>query len=179
MLVPFRNLSVALLISLGIAACSTSKVRVDSARETPITCKTFDWLRAGNGVESLSEQRVREAVFRDLATKGYTQTSEHPDCKVSFEFAARETSGGKPRVGVGVGGGSGGLGGGIGISLPVPGGRHRAGEFALNVIDAKKNAEIWRGSTEAATRSRELTQAEATELVEKILAKFPPKPTVR
>ncbi len=174
----------AMLTSLGktcllvafassVTACSTNKVRVDSARDTPIACKSFDWLRAGSGVESFTEQRVREAALRELTRKGYQQSSEQPDCKVSFDFAAHESSGGKPRVGVGVGGGSGGLGGGVGISLPIPGGKRRSGEFSLNVIDAKKNAEIWRGSTEAATRDAELTAGEAAELVEKVLAKFP------
>ena len=168
-----RRCCLIVLLLLDAAACSSSKVRVDQAMDKPFTCKTFNWRRAGDAPESFTEQRVRNAALRELEKKGY-RIADKPDCEIAyaFETEGRRTAA-KPRVGVGVGGGSGGLGGGIGVSLPVPGKGRQSGEFSLDIIDVASNSEIWHGSVETTSRDRELTEREAAELVERVLAKLP------
>lgn len=171
---PTTTVTVALLALLA-TGCAPSKVRVDKAPQAADTCKTFDWRRVSEQPESFTEQRVRDAALKELASKGYARAAEHPDCQITFAYTTSERRGSKPSVGVGVGGGSGGLGGGIGINLPV-GKAKQAGEFSLDVIDAKTNSQIWHGSVEATSKSADLTEEEAARLVDTVLAKYPSRP---
>lgn len=167
-----RRCCLALILLLGAAACSSNKVRVDQAADKPFTCKTFNWRRTASAPESFTEQRVRNAALRELEKKGY-RIADKPDCQIAYTFETEGRRTAKPRVGVGVGGGSGGFGGGIGVSLPVPGKGRQSGEFSLDIIDVASNSEIWHGSVETTSRDRELTEREAAELVERVLAKLP------
>lgn len=169
----FKHSSVGAL-ALMLVACASNEVRVDQAEQGALAaCKTVDWLNAAEVPQSLTEQRVRDEVFRQLEDKGYSRVTDSPDCKLAFIFDSHERASGKPRVGVGVGGGSGGLGGGIGVSIPVPGGKKNTGQFSLAVINTATNAEIWNGSVDVASKEPELTQEEAAEAVSAVLAKVP------
>ena len=116
---------------------------------------------------------MRAAALAAIKTKGYPVVEEKADCRLSYVLAAHEVPKSKPGVGVGVGGGSGGIGGGIGISLPIGNKKGEAGTFTLDVIDAAKNAQIWSGSVDATFKAPELTEDEAREVVEHVLAEFP------
>lgn len=169
------SIGVAAITVFALGACTTtsSKVRVDKADVDPSMCQTFDWLAAEKEATSLTDQRVRAAALAELERKGYTIAKDGPDCRVTYALSSYERPEAKPRVGAGVGGGSGGIGGGIGISLPVGRGDSHAGTLTVDVIDAKKKAQIWSGSLDASFEAAELTPEEAQELVAKILAEFP------
>jgi hypothetical protein len=169
-----RLLGGPIVLVLLLSGCSTAPtVRVDKAGDAVANCRSMGWLRTASSPEPLSEQHVRAAIFEELRKKGYTVTSDKPDCRVTYAMSTHERPGAKPRVGVGVGGGSGGIGGGIGVSLPVGKRERYSGEFSIDVIDAAKNAQIWHGTAEAAFTSEEISAKEAEQIVGAILAKLP------
>jgi hypothetical protein len=163
------------LVALGAAGCAStlSTVRVDKADVDLSRCRAFAWLPAYEDAASLTEQRVRAAVLRELQDKGYAEASERPDCRITYVLSRQERPSQKPRVGVGAGGGSGGVGGGIGVSIPIGRTGQHAGEFTLDVIDVASNSQIWSGTIDAAFRETELSEEEAAAVVEEILAEFP------
>lgn len=163
----------SVVLGISLAGCSTSHVRVDKADNNAVKCSSFAWLRTSKEPESFTEQRVRAAVLQELQKKGYSIAQGEPDCRVTYALNTHERPSSKPHVGVGVGGGSGGLGGGIGVSLPVGKRKGQHGEFAIDVIDAAKNAQIWHGSADVAFGSEEITDKEAAEAASLILDKFP------
>jgi Domain of unknown function (DUF4136) len=163
-----------LLVAFLAAGCASpaSKVRVDKAETLP-ACGSFGWQSPSEQPASFTDQRVRDAALAALKTKGYPIVEDKPDCKLSYVLSTQEVAKSKPGVGVGVGGGSGGVGGGIGISLPIGKKKGESGTFTLDVIDTAKNAQIWSGALDATFEAHELTEAEAREVVERVLAEFP------
>ncbi len=176
MRVPMR---VAGLLTMAVmAGCATSSapaVRVDSIEGALPNCQTFAWNPSpGTDAASFTDQRVQGVVMQTLEKKGYTQSPDKPDCRIAYHLTTHQNAQSKPRVGVGMGGGSGGVGGGVGISLPI-GNKKKAqsGTFTLDIIDASKNAQVWSGSIDAGFDSAELSDADATAVVEQVLAKYP------
>lgn len=168
----------ALCLAFAVLACGgcasmSSQVRVQQAEAGAAHCSRFDWLPAASEATSLTEQRVRTAALSELQAKGYTQSSEQPDCKITYILSLSERPAPKPRVGVGAGGGSRGVGGGIGVSLPVGRKDQNVGTFTLDIIDVASNAQVWSGSLEKSFQSKELSVEEAQAVVRTILAEFP------
>src|SRR5262245_23421986 len=95
------------LLALGGCATQSSAVRVDKA-ETDLACRTFDWRPASADAASLTDQRVRAAALKKLEEKGYTLSTDKPDCQIAYVLSTQDRSKPKPSGGVGVGGGSGG-----------------------------------------------------------------------
>jgi hypothetical protein len=147
-------------------------VRVDKA-DTDLTCRTFDWRPASADAASLTDQRVRAAALKKLEAKGYTLSTDKPDCQVAYALSTQDRPKPKPSVGVGVGGGSGGARGGIGVSLPIGGHKQQVGTFTLDVVDVAKNAQVWSGSVDVGIQAQQISDEEADEAVRVILEKFP------
>ena len=171
------SLSMATLLGIALAitgcATTTSKVRVDKGEASLTKCQSFDWLQESKEPASFADQRVKAATLAALRDKGYTESTDKPDCKIAYALSSSVRPKSKPGVGVGVGGGSGGVGGGIGISLPIGKKKENAGTFTLDIIDANRNAQIWSGSLDAELSGPEPTEEEAAAIVKKILAEFP------
>jgi hypothetical protein len=162
--------------ALGLSACATttsSSVRVDKGEADLSTCRAFDWLPASKDAASFTEQRVRAEVMTQLEGKGYTQSADKPDCRITYVLASQERPKSRPSVGVGAGGGSGGVGGGIGVSLPIGRKNTQSGTFTLDVVDVAKNQQIWSGSLDSSFAATELSEDEARNVVRKVLAEFP------
>jgi hypothetical protein len=161
-------------VMLAGCASTASPVRVLKADDVdPGKCQTFAWHAPSDQAASFTDQRVRSQVMTTLKAKGYSEVAEKADCLVSYVFSTRALPRSKPGVGVGVGGGSGGVGGGIGVTLPIGRKNTEAGTFTLDVIDAAKKAQIWSGSIEGTFKAAELTDEEAKDVVERVLAEFP------
>lgn len=170
-----RSMAV-ILLALTVAGCAaqTSRVRVDAIEGQLPACSTFAWHAAASGdAASFNDQRVRNAVMQTLKAKGYEEAPEKADCRIAYQLNSQRVEPQKPRVGVGVGGGSRGVGGGIGVSLPIGKRAGERGTFTLDVIDAAKNAQVWSGSVDASLAAAEISDEEAREIVEEILAKYP------
>lgn len=170
----FRGLALFVLAALAGCAAAPSKVRVDRAEGVDMArCQSFGWQPVTQDAASLTEQRVRAAVMRQLEAKGYKQASDKPDCRITYVLGVQERPRQKPRVGVGASGGSGGVGGGIGVSIPVGKRDAFGGTFTLDVIDVAANAQIWSGSLDATFAGAELSEQEADAVVAEILSKLP------
>jgi Domain of unknown function (DUF4136) len=168
---------VIVLIALGGCATPGSPVRVDKGESDLGKCRTFDWLQTSKEAASFTEQRVRAAALQQLQEKGYTISSEKPDCRITYVLSSYDQEKRKPRVGVGAGGGSGGVRGGIGVSLPIGKSKERTGTFTLDVVDVAQNAQIWSGAVDTSFGSEELSEDEAREAVRVVLAEFPDRTT--
>jgi hypothetical protein len=170
------------LLALCLVACASSapRVRVDKADTDFSKCQTFDWLPSSKEATSLTEQRVRAAAIEQLQAKGYTQSTDKPDCRFTYVLSTSEIPQSKPRVGVGAGGGSAGVSGGIGISLPIGKRNQSRGTFTMDVVDVASNSQIWAGSIDAEFEASEPSDQEAAAVVKRVLAEFPdrsPSPT--
>jgi uncharacterized protein DUF4136 len=162
-------------VLLALSACATQRpeVRVDKADADLSKCRTFDWRPVSSDAASFTDQRVRAAALKNLEDKGYTLSTDKPDCQVTYVLSTQDQPKPKPSVGVGVGGGSGGARGGIGVSLPIGGHKKQVGRFTLDVVDVAQNAQIWSGSVDVASQASEISVEETDEAVRLILAKFP------
>ncbi len=168
----FLCLSAVLLAASGCAT-QRSEVRVDKADTDLSMCRTFDWRPVSSESASFTDQRVRAAALKWLEEKGYTLSTDKPDCQITYVLSTQERPKQKPSVGVGAGGGSGGVRGGIGVNLPI--GRHKGqvGTFTLDIVDTAQNAQIWSGSVDVAIQASAISPEEADEAVRLILEKFP------
>ena len=168
----FASVSAALL-TLGGCAATSSAVRVQKADTDMSKCRTFDWHPASADAASFTEQRVRTAALQQLQAKGYSLSTDKPDCRITYVLSTQDQPKPKPSVGVGVGGGSGGARGGIGVSVPI--GRHKeqVGTFTLDVVDVAQNAQIWSGTVDVAYQAGEVSEEDAAEAVRVILQEFP------
>jgi hypothetical protein len=155
------------------AGCTTTpRLYVDTADE-PLECTTFAWLENADRPASIAEQRIRAEVMRTLAARGYLEVTSDPDCLVSGVIY----TGTRPRspvsVGLGAGRWGGSFGGSVGVSVPVGGGSRTVGNLAIDVIDVDRNAEVWRGTLEAAFATPEPTSEDIAGAVVKVLEAFP------
>jgi Domain of unknown function (DUF4136) len=163
-------------LALWLAGCAGTAptVRVDKGDADLSKCQSFDWLPASqDATASLTEQRVRAATLRELEARGYTHSTDKPDCRITYRLAISEATQAKPRVGVGAAGGSGGVGGGVGISIPLGKRKQNTGTFTMDIVDVASNSQIWAGSLEAGFEGSEPTEEEAAGAVRKVLAEFP------
>jgi hypothetical protein len=163
----------AALLALTSCATPSSDVRVDKADADLSKCRTFDWHPASSDAASFTEQRVRAAALKQLEEKGYSLSTDKPDCRITYVLATQDRPKPKPSVGVGAGGGSGGMRGGIGVSLPIGGHKGQVGTFTLDIVDVAQNAQIWSGTVDATYRAGEVSEEDAAEAVRVILAEFP------
>ena len=163
----------AVLVALSGCAAQSSAVRVDKGDADLTKCRTFDWHPASADAASFSEQRVRAAALKQLETKGYTLSTEKPDCRIAYLLPTQDTQKRKPTIGVGVGGGSGGVRGGIGVGVPIGSHKEQIGTLTLDIVDVASNAQIWSGSVDVGLHGQEIGEEEANEAVGLILAKFP------
>lgn len=160
-----------------LAGCASmqprSPVRVDMAETGLPNCQSFKWNPTGQQPASLVEQRMQREIMARLEEKGYSESSDKADCRVSYVLDLREVPRSKPRVGVGAGGGSGGIGGGVGVSLPIGKRNQQTGTFTIDVIDAARNAQVWSGSLDASFAKAEPDEDEVRAVVAKVLERYP------
>lgn len=81
---------------LWLGACATGpEVRTDMAAGTDLSrFRTFGFeQRLGEGIEgysTLTMQRLREAVTREMESRGYVLAASDPDLAVNFSFGAQD-----------------------------------------------------------------------------------------
>lgn len=162
----------AALLLLAAGCATTPELYVDSAGEPP-SCERVGWLEYDERPASLAEQRLRAEVMQALVAKGYERDDEAADCRVSGVIYTGDRP--RPPVSVGLGAGSwgGSFGGSIGVSLPLGGGSRTVGNLAIDFIDVERNAEVWRGTLEAAFKTPEPGSEEIAAAVQRVLEAFP------
>jgi hypothetical protein len=175
-----RRLAAASLIGLiALSGCAQFKIRSDYDRSANLRAlRTYAWrtdppLPSGDPRfdNSLVDTRVREAIDRVLAEKGYTKASAAPDFLVGYHAVVRmktDVAAIDRRYGYS------GLGFG-GTYLDVR--TYDEGTLLIDIIDPGAKKLLWRGSATGVVlekASAEKRHRRINEAVSEILEKFPP-----
>jgi hypothetical protein len=181
-----------LALTLGLGSCATSaNVAATSDFDHAVNFrayKTWAWYPKqandteggpARGYESFTDQRIRDAVTKDLAAKNLTEVASNasPDVYVAYSVRVenkQQVAGGYP---YGFGGypyygyGYGGFGG-----YPY-GGRaynYKAGTVIIDIVDAKRKELAWRGTGQAQLDQNSISEAETYRIVNSVLGNYPP-----
>jgi len=181
----------SLALAFGLASCATSaNVGVSSDFDHAVNFrayKTWAWYPKqtndteggpARGYESFTDQRIRDAVSKDLATKGLMPATGEPDVYVAYSVRVenkQQVAGGYPYspYGYGYGGyGYGGFGG-----YPYGGGRaynYKAGTVIIDIVDARRKELAWRGTGQAQLDQNSISETETYRIVNSVLSNYPP-----
>ena len=171
----------ALLFLFALAGCSAGRiVKTDKAEGVNLqSYKTFDFLKFEASGDTAAQRFesyagiLRNAVARELAAKGYTQSSANPDLLVNIgavvkeETQTRETNIREaPRY--------------IGQrnyswkSEEVPVGQYKSGTVTIELVDSKKNSMVWQGVVEGIISDKRKTyENDVNKAMTDLFAKFP------
>ncbi|MBT8358661.1 MAG: DUF4136 domain-containing protein [Deltaproteobacteria bacterium] len=171
------------------AGCSGIEISQDYSNNANFSnLKTFDWYLAKQNKTGdlrvdnpLLESRIRKAVDRSLAQKGYQRISQGtPDFYVGYNYAIlTRIRSERVRTGIGFGFGGSGSFGAIGIGTGNEVREYDEGMLVIDITDAKNNELLWRGTgTRRVSRHSDPkeTTKKVNQTVEKILTQFPPQP---
>jgi Domain of unknown function (DUF4136) len=172
---PRRRLAISLGAVLAAVGCSGITTSVDYDRAVDFSrFKTYTWKDVHPVQNAIVESRIKSAVDRALAAKGLRKVEADPDLWVVEHISLskqKQLSTYDSGWGYGY---RGGWGGGMTTAtvseIPI-------GELVLDVVDAKDNQMIWRGTAtktidpNATPEEREKATDEA---VQKLFAGFPP-----
>jgi hypothetical protein len=180
-----------LLLVLLMSACAGNKANVDFDPAVDFsTYKTFAWSNSTDEATTKSKtatplvhQRVRESIEATLNTRGFqTVDVAKADMLVTYHLSVAVTGHTSSSVSVGIGRSSFGSSGrasiGVSGSVPIGGRTVQEGTMVIALIDAKTNSVIWQGSSSrqlSRSPTPEKQQAMINEVVNEILANFPPK----
>ena len=189
---PVALAATGLALALGLSACTTSNVGVSSDFDHAVNFRayhTWAWYPKqakdteggpAKGYESFADQRIRDAVSKDLAAKGMTETAENPDVFVAYSVRVenkQQVSGspygyGYPYYGYGYGA----FGG-----YPYGGGsyNYKAGTVIIDIVDAKRKELAWRGTGQAQLNQNSISEEETYRIVNSVLGNYPPTDTRR
>lgn len=183
--------AVAAVLGLAAAGCSTLKVKTDYDPSVDFArYDTYDWLKppVRDGASetpvdeltdpfarnSLLDKRVRNAVERELAARGYRKTS---DGSGTFRVAYHVILKDKTRVRSTPGAYYGGYydRGYYGASYAgVSSYDYQEGTLIVDVIDARSDSIAWRGWAIGTNRDGYYTEEQVAKAARKILERFPP-----
>ena len=167
-----------------LTGCSSTSVRRDYDTSTDFSSlKTYAWQHAEQPQtgdpridNDLRDERVRQAVDRTLAAKGFRPAErDAADFLVAYyvEYQRKLNS---SSVSVGMGRSSYGRYGGMGYSTGVS--EYEQANLIIDIIDPDGDKTIWRGvgsrTAYSGSSPKKMTKI-ANESVAKILKKFPPR----
>ena len=192
---PTALVATSLALAFGLASCATSaNVGVSSDFDHAVNFrayKTWAWYPKqtndteggpAKGYESFTDQRIRDAVAKDLTAKGLTEATTSPDVYVAYSVRVenkQQVAGGYPYspYGYGYGGyGYGGFGG-----YPYGGGayNYKAGTVIIDIVDARRKELAWRGTGQAQLNQNSISEEETYRIVNSVLGNYPPTDTRR
>jgi hypothetical protein len=170
-------LGICFLLMTGTAFAQ--KVTIDFDRNADFSkYRTYSFGQGTPAPETLTNQRIQEAIERQLAEKGLTRVEHDPDLIVVYHCAVdRETRLNTTYLGGwgwGRGWGRWGPGAGNAITqveqIPV-------GHLIVDIGDAAEKRYIWRGtSSKTVSSNPEKNSKTIEEGVRKMFEKFPPPP---
>ena len=202
-LLAVRNAVAVTAILVVLAACATGpQIRTQSVPELDLSrYSTYNYVgRPGTdrgNYRSITTRYLQTAVDREMAARGFTKTSDHPQLLIDFHTSTRDRIRGwvSPGWGWGWGGGWGpgwgpgwgGWGWGPGWwGGPGPWGpggwndieAYTEGTLTVDVIDAQNRDTIWSGSAVSRVyrAALEHPQSSIDQTVVSIFGKFPKPP---
>jgi hypothetical protein len=138
--------------------------------------RTYTWLQKPSDAprdprtnNDLLDSRVHAAVNEELHAKGYTESTERPDFRVTYHVILKEKL--EPTTyGYGLGSSA--------VAANVRAATYEEGMLLVDLVDGTTNELVWRGSAQARVDPT-LSPLERTKLIRTavhgILEKFPPK----
>lgn len=186
-----RRLSVPILAVLLGAGCASQPAGYDYDNSVDFSrFQRWAWLAQRQGKSSgdaridspLVQKRIEAAVSRTLEAKGFEETeAQTADFDVGYLVTVeKRISSSGVSTSVGFGRYSGGSG--FGISVGGPGTQPReyeVGTLIIDIKDKKSGKLAWRGSSTSRldqARTPEESEKVINQMVEEILANFPPNP---
>ncbi len=180
-----RQVISSLTVVLGICfwlmtgTAFAQKVTIDFDRNTDFSkYKTYSFGEGTPAPETLTNQRIHEAIESQLAAKGLTMVESNPDLIVVYHCAVdKQTQLNTSYLGGwGWGRGWGRWGGGMGNSITqveqIP-----VGHLIVDIGDTAEKRYIWRGtSTKTVSSNPQKNAKTIDEGVKKMFEKFPPPP---
>jgi hypothetical protein len=162
------------LILLLMVGCS-SKVDTDydPAYQTALL-KTFAIVENVKGADTLDDERIREAITREMEQKGYTAVSQDAaDFHISFLSRFEKDVPSNVSFGFGVGTFSSGVGGSVGTTRNVTNDKET---LLINMVDPKTQKIFWRSEVSKKRRDFKSPQARSdyfNKLVASLVKEFP------
>jgi hypothetical protein len=187
-----KKLIVVLALGVVLVANGCSQISVQSDFDPSAdfeALKTYAWYEAEQPKTGdiridnpILDQRVRSTVEGALNAKGYTKVAENPDFLLVYHAAVSkelEVTSGTTAYGAY------GYYGWHYVAAPVwvetpTAYTYNKGTLILDIIDAKSEKLVWRGSAQAElneTSTQQQKKARMDEAVNGMLKNFPPKPT--
>ncbi len=179
-----------LALALGATSCATSaNVAATSDFDHAVNFrayKTWAWYPKqandteggpARGYESFTDQRIRDAVTKDLTAKGLTEVANNasPDVYVAYSVRVenkQQIAGGYPYGGYPYYGYGYGFGG-----YPYGGARaynYKAGTVIIDIVDAKRKELAWRGTGQAQLDNNSISEEETYRIVNTVMGNYPP-----
>ena len=183
-----------LALAFGLNACTTANVASTSDFDHAVNFrayKTWAWYPKqandteggpARGYESFTDQRIRDAVTKDLAAKNLTEvaSNENPDVYVAYSVRVenqQQRTGSPFGYGYPYGYGYGGYGG---YGYPYGGTyNYKAGTVIIDIVDARRKELAWRGTGQAQLDQNSISEAETYRIVNSVLGNYPPTDTRR
>ncbi len=135
-----------LLLLLFMVGCASKKVDTDyDPAFATSTLKTFVIVhKSKEGVNTLDEGRLRDAITRELQKKGYEAAAEsEADFHITFQTRLEEDVPSNFSFGFGLGTYSSGVGTSVGTAHNVTNDKENIG---INMVDPKSQKTFWRAS---------------------------------
>ncbi len=178
-----------LTLALGATSCATSaNVAATSDFDHAVNFrayKTWAWYPKqandteggpARGYESFTDQRIRDAVTKDLTAKGLTEVANNasPDVYVAYsvrvenkqQIAGGYPYGGYPYYGYGYGFG--------GYPYGARAYNYKAGTVIIDIVDAKRKELAWRGTGQAQLDNNSISEEETYRIVNSVMGNYPP-----
>ncbi|WP_153913575.1 DUF4136 domain-containing protein [Shewanella sp. TC10] len=176
----FRNL-ILLSVILCFTACKSTNSNSDYDTKYDFSqLQTFYFIDTPDQGDQLSAERIRANIRTSLTEKGFVEKSEQSDFAVSYAFLTKDkpkSSGLSIGLGTGTSGSHGGVGVGTSMGIPIGSDSAKIQVIQVDIIDAKENRLIWRGTDEFDFESGgDEKVAETSKTISNILAQFPPLP---
>ncbi|WP_285164623.1 DUF4136 domain-containing protein [Shewanella goraebulensis] len=145
--------------------------------------ESFHFIDTPDQGDQLSAERIRANIRTTLTTKGFVEQQEQSDFLVSYAFLTKDkpkSSGLSIGLGTGTSGSHGGVGVGTSMGIPIGSDSAKIQVIQVDIIDAKENRLIWRGTDEFDFESGgDEKVAQTSKTISNILAQFPPVPKAK
>jgi len=178
-----------LLLSVGLLAGCVGMLDVVTDYDTTFDfsrLRTYRWLPGKAAIPGRDERygelldnRLRGAIERELASKGYSRADDKPDYVVTSCGALEDKIEVRVINDYYAGQGYGGYYARGGWTTPrADAYQYRLGTLIVDVIDAASNRLVWRGTVEGEAdlyKDPKKREARLNEAVQKVLARFPPR----
>lgn len=169
------------VIVLVFTGCASMKVNSDfddTVNFTPY--HTFAWLEQPDQVKDhltrmgQITQHIEQAIERELQADGYQKADDTPDFFLVYHTSLERQITGATIDTWGYGYRRAGLRRGGVMMADVDVHAYQEGTLIIDIVDAKSNTLVWRGTASGAVNSPSQAEKKIDEAVRKILAEFPP-----